>query len=184
MAGPLLEFHLARLTAKSAAGPRSGVGGGLAEYPLDDVQAALSSAPPMEYIAVMARVGQSDIATGKALGVSMSNSRTWWFENPRNYRTRITAERLDRIAQAATLVFLSPFDNENKPPENASQVKRDDEWCARWCKSTPEAWAKFYRHHFGTVLAGLVDPYLSGYRRVRYLLGEKTSNAPQTLDAA
>lgn len=160
----LLEFHLARLTAKSATMPRVDFGG-LPDVTVDDVQAALCSAPRHEYITVMARYTQGDIPVLRLLSTTIKTTRKTWHFDKRNYTVQVTTSKLDRLAQSVVLTFLNPFvkcDNQNMP--------RDDEWCAAWMDTSPENWASRYRHHYAKVMATVIDPYLNGCRRVRAYL--------------
>ena len=174
----LLEFHIARLTARSASDPKNPFGG-KPEITVEDVQTSMTSASWPEYTAVMAKFAQSEHAIQNLLELAKAVSSREWRRNERNYRTKITNERLDLVAEAAVLKFLNPNDQD---------IKRDDEWCAKWISTSHNAWARDYRHHFDTVLAKLVDIYNSGTRIVRMQLNNKSlhksTNSPETLDAA
>ena len=177
----MVEFHIARLTAQSKTDPKN-PSGGKPEISIEDIQAARGCLNWFEDVALMARTAQDRISSENLLGVAQAISTHEWRQYEKNYRTKITNERLDKIAQAAVLTFLSPFENPKAMVDQ--QVKRDDSWAAKWVGTTDQVWARDFRQHFGVVLGKILDHYISGHRKMRYFLSRKSSSEAQALDAA
>lgn len=177
-----LDFQIirewARTTAQSKGSDPKQPGGGKPDLSVDDVQAAKSFLPYGQWLALEARICQSEIAERDLRQAVIKISWYLWRKNEANYKTRITTQRLDLVAEAATLFFLNPYLPPNK--QHPKGRLRDEEWAAKFAETTDEKWARDFRKHYAKIITTLIDLYNRGTHTAKKVL--KSAKRPETLD--
>lgn len=139
-----VEFHLARITAKSQGLQPRLPGGALPHLTAEDIALAAATVPKRPaYFAIMAKYCQDEKAEDHLLAYTVQRGWWLWQAKGRSARTAVPIQR--RVAELSVLYFLNPEQGK----------RRGIGGCAIYCGMARNTWKTHYQLHFDDLTAHL-----------------------------